>query len=179
VAAVVSTVAAVASFGRSLVQPAPAADPPQLVPSAIPVAIPTPTSPATISEEQFVTITLTASPLEAKLYLDDEPLPSNPFSKRILPDSDAHVIRAQAPGYSARKESLSFDKDTSVILRLERTKATASTSGARRTSSSDKPQAASPKADCDPPFYIDDTGIRRVKVQCLSSPTSASAQGGQ
>jgi serine/threonine-protein kinase len=55
-------------------------------------------------------VKLKASPAEARLFLDDAPLPSNPFSSRFPRDGAAHRLRVEAPGHTTRHELISFDK---------------------------------------------------------------------
>ncbi|MDW8248116.1 MAG: serine/threonine-protein kinase [Myxococcales bacterium] len=53
---------------------------------------------------------ISASPPEARLFLDDASLPSNPFSSRFPRDGASHRLRVEAPGYTTRHELISFDK---------------------------------------------------------------------
>ncbi len=68
-----------------------------------------------------VTITLGAKPTEAKLYLDDTTLPSNPLRKTFHKDNQPHSIRAEAPGYVTRSVAVTFDSDKEIVLALDKT----------------------------------------------------------
>ena len=81
------------------------------VPAAAKPAAPTPT----VSR---VSVALQATPAEAKLYLDDQPLPANPTTKLILADGKAHVLRAEAPGFAKATSEFSPTEDTTVALTL-------------------------------------------------------------
>ncbi len=47
-----------------------------------------------------MSVALQATPAEATLYLDDEPLAANPTTKLMMADGKAHVLRAEAPGFA-------------------------------------------------------------------------------
>jgi serine/threonine-protein kinase len=137
-----------------------------------------------------VSVALQASPAEAKLFLDDEPLPANPTTKLILADGKAHVLRAEAPGFANATSEFSPTKDSSVALTLtsvERARsADVSTHrymrvgrpvaapgptpvGAAPTPVSAAvaaPAAAPAKPNCDSPIFLDKDGIRRVRPEC-------------
>jgi hypothetical protein len=73
-----------------------------------------------------VTLNLGARPGEARLYLDDVPLSSNPLKKSVARDSNPHTLRAEAIGYTTRTMAITFDGDKDVMIALDR-------SGAGRT----------------------------------------------
>jgi len=68
-----------------------------------------------------VSVALQASPSDAKLYLDDEPLPTNPTTKLLSTDGKAHVLRAEAPGFVNATTEFSPTKDGTVALTLSPT----------------------------------------------------------
>jgi serine/threonine-protein kinase len=122
-----------------------------------------------IPEPATVRVRLSATPANAKLYLDDSPLESNPFSRSLPADANTHTLRAEASGYSTESKVISFAKDTDVTLTLERPngprtriKPTRPTTTAPRD-----PTAPPPKPNCDPPYEIEESGIRRFKAECL------------
>jgi serine/threonine-protein kinase len=178
-AAIMVTVTIAVFFGPEFVKRAPTTEAAPAVLPATPAAssIVTPPPPPPAPETQQVTITLAASPPGAKLYLDDRPLPSNPFSSRVLVDSDTHVVRGEASGYTTKKEALAFDKDVAVTLRLEREKV-ASRLPTVVHRPPQKTPPSTPTVSCEPPFYIDSDGIRRVKLECLSSSAGSSSRQG-
>ena len=129
--------------------------------------------------KERVELKLSASPDNAKLYLDDrKPLASNPFTAIVPFDHEPHSIGAEAPGHASERMVVLFDKDVDVALRLGWAKPGhraahepfAGALGARA------PRAAAPSASappppvsCDPPYFIDENGIRRLRPECLSA----------
>ncbi|MEI9941513.1 MAG: serine/threonine-protein kinase [Pseudomonadota bacterium] len=149
------------------------------------VAAPGPTAVARVS------VALQASPPEAKLYLDDQPLPTNPTTKLILADGKAHVLRAEAPGFAKATSEFSPTQDTTVALTLTSIEhathptdaptghhyvvraghpvVVAPVTGAAPTPVSATPSApavAASKPNCDSPIFLDKDGIRRVRPEC-------------
>ena len=142
-----------------------------------------------------VTIAFQASPQEAKLYVDDEALPSNPATKLVAVDGKTHVLRAEAPGYSRGTTEFMPTQDTTLDLSLTATEQSAhstQSSGSRRvlprlgtgrpapgvvtaTATPGAPATAAPaaptvaaaaKPNCDNPIFLDKDGIRRVRPEC-------------
>ncbi|HYQ17422.1 MAG TPA: serine/threonine-protein kinase [Polyangiaceae bacterium] len=136
-----------------------------------------------------VSVTLKASPTEAKLFLDGEALPSNPTTKLVSVDGKAHVLRAEAPGFAESTTEFSPTNDATISVSLVAVERGASgePSGASNGHKSGrgvrppvivagKPPAAvpavaapptqAPKANCDSPFFLDKDGIRRVRPEC-------------
>jgi serine/threonine protein kinase len=62
-----------------------------------------------------------AHPVEATLYLDGKPLPTNPFTGVLHADAAPHFVRAEAPGYLAVSRQISLDRETYIALTLEPT----------------------------------------------------------
>ncbi|HEX2673748.1 MAG TPA: serine/threonine-protein kinase [Polyangiaceae bacterium] len=98
---------------------------------AAPVAPATATATAT-----RVSVALQASPAEAKLFLDDEPLAANPTTKLMLTDGKAHVLRAEAPGFANATSEFSPSKDSTVALTLTPVDRATKTSDSSSSSSS-------------------------------------------
>jgi serine/threonine protein kinase len=116
-----------------------------------------------------VSIRISASPPEAKLFFDGEPLPMNPFIRVLTASASEHEIRAEAEGHQVSTRKLTGDRDAEVILKLERSPAER-----RKTTTAANPPAprkggtaSPPKASCDPPYTIDSQGIKKFKVECL------------
>jgi serine/threonine protein kinase len=94
--------------------PAPAAAPPLAEPAE---AVP--------SMPQVVRLTIHATPEEAKLYLDDIPLDGNPATGVFPRDGASHRVRAEAPGYTTKREIANFDTSmVAVDVALDHEKAT-------------------------------------------------------
>lgn len=69
-----------------------------------------------------VTLTFAAKPSEAKLFLDDQPLPSNPYvSTKQAKDGSHHALRAEAKGYAAKSVVVIFDSDKEIVIALDKT----------------------------------------------------------
>jgi serine/threonine-protein kinase len=143
-----------------------------------------------------VSVELQASPAEAKLFLDDEPLSANPSTKLMLADGKAHVLRAEAPGFAKATSEFSPTQDTTVALNLTPVDHATHTSDSSSSSTSNHryvvragrpvavgapvtaapvtaapvtaaPVAAAPaKPDCASPIFLDKDGIRRVRPEC-------------
>jgi serine/threonine-protein kinase len=115
-----------------------------------------------------VSLKLGASPVKAKLYLDGQPLSSNPYSGSAPVDSAEHSIRAEAPGYTAEKRIVTFDKDLELELGLVPSKSLRGKATPRPASAPSEPASVEEQqVDCNPPHYIDENGIRRLKPECL------------
>jgi serine/threonine-protein kinase len=128
-------------------------------------AAPPPETPAAALCE----VKLKASPAEARLFLDDAPLPSNPFSSRFPRDGAAHRLRVEAPGYATRNELISFDKPeiTLEISLATEPRAQAEPAEARpepRVTSRPQPQAAG-KGAPPRPTQDDDPALPPPKVK--------------
>ncbi len=76
-------------------------------------------APATTTIE----VHLSAKPEQAKLFLDDTALPSNPFAGRFKRDDKPHVLRVEADGHTAAQRSLTFASDQTLEIALERAEA--------------------------------------------------------
>lgn len=137
------------------------------------------------------TITLRAEPSGAKLFLDDEELPSNPMVKVMEVDSEIHSLRAEAPGYLASSAEFTVRHDDTVALSLTKAEepasvvpppsaSAASTPGAwskGRVTKSRAVRLATPQpvsevrhekpTRCAQPFFVDSDGIKRIRPECL------------
>jgi hypothetical protein len=78
----------------------------------------TPQAPQPAAGPTRVSVTFQVTPAEAKLYLDGEPLPSNPTTKLILADGTAHALRAEAAGFADSTREFSPTKDMMLELAL-------------------------------------------------------------
>jgi hypothetical protein len=76
---------------------------------------------ATESQRQ-ITLTLKATPLETRFSIDDGPLQDNPFVGRYGFDEHDHVVRAIAPGYPPKEETVKFNGDQSIRFTLSNKK---------------------------------------------------------
>ena len=141
------------------------------------------------------TIEFKVTPGEAKLFLDDEPLPSNPTSKVLRVDGAIHRLRATADGFNAATAEFTATRDTTLDLDLTpiaapvvaatdddssaskgRPRGTVRPYGRVRpvapvttpTTTEATPPAPAPKvANCDSPFFVDKDGIKKMRPECL------------
>jgi serine/threonine-protein kinase len=67
-----------------------------------------------------VELRLMAAPPVARLFLDDEPLGESPFKGRFPRDGAVHRLRVEAPGFVTMHDTVIFDKDRFLDLRLAR-----------------------------------------------------------
>jgi serine/threonine-protein kinase len=164
--------------------------------SAHPVVSATPSEPGTTArsgaallapKEPQVDITLRAHPEGARMLWDGEPLPTNPATKTLPRDGSQHTIRVEAPGFVSREVPVALDHSATLDLDLERAPtapAPAARSNPVRSTPHPAPALASaqavaqpppppsvppakPPVNCDPPFFVDDQGIRHPKPSCL------------
>ncbi|MDP9148401.1 MAG: protein kinase [Myxococcota bacterium] len=137
-------------------------------------------APATVLRENRMSIRISGSPPEAKLFLDGDPLSGNPYVTTMLADGSGHSVTVAAPGYESRVTGFIAERDSELVVDLERTKPVAAVGeGPARPAPSPPPNApafsagapanlpATKVVRCDPPFVIDSSGIKRFKVECL------------
>jgi hypothetical protein len=65
-----------------------------------------------------IDFTIRAAPAQAKIFVDGQPMPTNPASGRRARDGAIHVVRVEAPGFESREEQLAFDRSVFVTLEL-------------------------------------------------------------
>jgi hypothetical protein len=65
-----------------------------------------------------ITVTLRATPLETQFWIDDGPPLDNPYIGMFPRDRREHVIRAAAPGYPPKQETVIFRDDVSLRFAL-------------------------------------------------------------
>jgi serine/threonine protein kinase len=115
-----------------------------------------------------VSVRISASPPEAKLFFDGQQLPMNPFIQVLPADAAEHEVRAEAEGHQASTRKLLGDRDAEIMLKLERSPTEKrKTTSANSTASRKSGTPSAPKLSCDPPFTIDSQGIKKFKVECL------------
>jgi eukaryotic-like serine/threonine-protein kinase len=108
-------------------------------------------------EASRVALRVQALPPTARLYLDDQPLPTNPFIGNFPSDGREHVIRAEGSGYVTGSTTATFDTDRDLTITLERVKTPPGGTAHPRPG----------PASCDPPYAIDSRGIRHFKPGCF------------
>lgn len=113
-------------------------------------------------KEKSITLHLTAFPRTARLTLDGEKLPGNPYSSTAASDESDHVVEVSAPGYIPQSKTVQFNKDLSLAITLLPKK--------RPISKSDAPNPSPAKAKvdvCAPPYFFDERGIKKYKPECM------------
>lgn len=81
-------------------------------PAPPPPAVATPPSPATVA------LGITVSPAHARIFLDDEKVPGNPYETRLPADTKKHSLRATAEGFLDAEETLSLERDARIQITL-------------------------------------------------------------
>lgn len=71
--------------------------------------------PSDPAEEAEATVTIEATPQNAKVYWDDKPLEGNPARMVDPPDRKEHRIRVEAPGYVSKTQILVLSGPKSII----------------------------------------------------------------
>lgn len=61
------------------------------------------------------TLTVSASPSDAVIFIDDLPLEGNPYKGAFTQDGHAHRVRAEAKGHVERTDVVVFDKDDVAV----------------------------------------------------------------
>jgi hypothetical protein len=131
------------------------------VPSA-PPGTAQPETKTTADEKRNVSLQVTAFPKEAAIYLDDARMTGNPVSLNVPADARQHQLRAEAAGYEPTSTVRTFDKDTEVVLTLKKREPSSTPSRKRAIA----PTPAG-KANCNPPYFFDENGLKTFKPECL------------
>jgi hypothetical protein len=104
--------------------------------------------------------------------LDEKLLPSNPWAQRLPRDGSKHTLRFKADDHETEEREVVLERDSDVVVSLKPVRkspepaAVASAAPAKpKRPASAAPRKVSPA--CDPPFTVDDRGIKRYKPQCL------------
>jgi serine/threonine-protein kinase len=101
-----------------------------------------------------VYVSVAAVPIDAHLFLDDRPLPANPYAERRTPDGARHVIRAEAPGFVTRTVDVTLDRDVNVVLPLEAVKVEPTARVSASAARAPKVAPAAPPPPVAPPAAI-------------------------
>jgi serine/threonine-protein kinase len=107
-----ATLSALATFAISLALSGPSGGPSAALPSQAPAA--QSERAAKVSTSHTI---IRATPPSVRIYVDDA-IVSNPFVADFPLDPAQHRIRAEAPGYAAQEETVTFDRDTVLHFAL-------------------------------------------------------------
>jgi serine/threonine-protein kinase len=130
-------------------------------------------SPAPVAQG---TLRVRAMPASASLFLDGQPLSSNPYVGTLPLNGAEREIKAQAPDHKTTTRRFVMKSDLEMTLDLERD-ATEAPPQRRRAAPPPPPPArkvVAPAAppppsgpNCQNPFFIDQKGIKRVLPECM------------
>jgi hypothetical protein len=99
------------------------AKPTDTAPVATTAALTTPTAPAATTAaptlEQIV-LSVSATPKESTVYVDDEKAEGNPIEQKVSKDGQIHIVRVEADGYLPKVEKVVFDGTKSLSIKLDR-----------------------------------------------------------
>jgi hypothetical protein len=73
----------------------------------------------TAAAEATVNLSISAEPPEARLFLDDVALATNPFHGAMARSTLARRLRATAPGFATEERLVTFDRDLSLEMALK------------------------------------------------------------
>ncbi len=109
-------------------------------------------------------VRLTAFPQSARIFVDGKLLDENPHTSTMPEDGKIHRVVVTAEGFLPLEQEFRLDHDVDEVFRLRA--APAADPGTPPAASR---RAAPPNSegDCDPPYVIDDRGIKRFKVECM------------
>jgi eukaryotic-like serine/threonine-protein kinase len=140
------------------------------------------TAPASAAaREKTASVTFEGVPAEAQLVLDGEPIGRGKVVRRLPQGSVSHELTATADGHLPETRIFTVTQDTTITVRLassqsraaassappSKTKKGAPSSGQRVSASHVSAAPLQPKPDCSQAFFIDASGTRRVRRECL------------
>jgi hypothetical protein len=137
----------------------------------------------------MVTVSVSVSPADARLMLDGAPVP-NPFTAQRPADKQSHNLVAEAPGYAPLRRNVQFERDLTVVLALAPSSQTVASpvvtketpptpanvraavprvrvAKVRAQTTSTVVSEPSAASSCNPPYVIDDSGVKTYKPECL------------
>jgi hypothetical protein len=74
-------------------------------------------------------------------------------------------LRASAKGFASRTIDVTLDRDARIVLSLERVPSIEPIAKPKAPGAAPTPSLS--PASCDPPYYVDERGIRKMKRECL------------
>ncbi len=142
------------------------------------------TAAAAAEAPSTVRLHITAFPANAKVFVDGELAPSNPYSRNFPRQGDTkHKITIEAPDHQSETREVVYDADNDLVITLMPVAAATIELQPRSDRSGSSNPAPSPRhravaapapaaapargADCEPPYYVDARGVKKFKPQCL------------
>jgi serine/threonine protein kinase len=159
----------------TLAMPAPVA--PRAPPESEPEPQPRPA--ASVPAER-VTVNISVTPEDARLFIDDRRLASNPFRDTLPRDSLEHTFRAQAEGFETFEKVLRLesDLDITVLMQGERTtRIPAAPSIHRRSKLAVQRAPRPPTAEVDAPLPLIEDAPAPSARPAPDAPPNALAPG--
>jgi hypothetical protein len=138
---------------------------------AVPAASAAPVAPA--SELQEVRLSVRVRPSGATLYLDSQQLGTSPYEGMLPAETGRKVIRAEAAGFKTATREVTLDRDIDLVLVLEKEAdeqagdTPSHVAPAARHVGAPAPQPKPAGPNCNPPFYVDERGVKKYKPECL------------
>jgi len=126
--------------------PGPGLATPNQPPSAASAAVAARPGQSPVAPES-VSLVITASPPEAVLYMDGLPLRGNPYTARVRPDGELHLIRATGPGLQSQERVITFDRERVVTFNLSAARGAAPVRASVRPNRRPAAHAAASQAD--------------------------------
>jgi len=119
--------------------------------------------------EMRVEIRLQAIPPSGTIFFDAERLSTNPAVITRVADGSTHTVRAEARGYAGRTVQIVVDSGADLVLTLERAPSVPSPPmpAQRLSAGGSAASPPPPPPDCNPPYYIDEQGIKKFKPRCI------------
>jgi serine/threonine protein kinase len=125
-------------------------------------ARPVATSPAA-PMPAMLSVKFGAVPDSARLFLDDREMPGNPVTLNVPKDGSRHTLRVEAAGYEMRRHEVTYDRDQVLSLTLTPVPTAPPKPAAKEARRASRPA----RAKCDPPYVIDQRGVKKYKPECL------------
>jgi hypothetical protein len=139
-------------------------------------SLPTAMTPPRAAVPANVSLRMTAFPANAKLYLAGELLPSNPVTEELPRDTARSItLEAKADGYQSERRTIRLDRDWDIVLALTAIAPAAAPSASVAPEVASRPLHRSSsktvvvpiKTDCNPPYFVDERGVKTYKKDCL------------
>lgn len=87
-------------------------------PADAPSADPTSAADASAAARKTVTVRVEATPADARITIDDAPVPTNPFEGRFPADGLTHRIVVESKGHKTDRRMVTFDQDAKMVVVL-------------------------------------------------------------
>jgi serine/threonine protein kinase len=134
--------------------------------AAAPASSPTATDDTRRAAAKTVTIRVEAKPADAKITIDDTPVPANPFEGRFPADGLTHRIVVEAKGYKTERRMVTFDEDSRATFEL-----------AKGNDEEERPRPAGPSRPYTPPAPKTSAGAAQTAPPTPAPPPTPKGPG--